>query len=82
MRAAILDAAFPLAKQAGRGLAARYLAWDLARNGECEYPLDDADTLLASLPDPVPTTAFDPARLEELADQREIPGRHLSGAQP
>lgn len=46
------------------------------------FDLDDADTLLASLPDPVPTTAFDPARLEELADQRELPGRHLSGAQP
>lgn len=46
------------------------------------FDLDDADTLLASLPDPVPTTAFDPARLEELAEQREIPGRHLSGAQP
>lgn len=53
MRAAILDAAFPLAKQAGRGLAARYLAWDLARNGECEYPLDDADTLLVTCTSPI-----------------------------
>jgi len=45
--------------------------------------LNDADALLAALPDPVPSTsAFDPARLEELVESRTVPGRHLSGAQP
>jgi len=53
MRAAILDAAFPVGRQSGRGLAARYLAWDLARNGEDEYPLPDADTVLVTCTSPI-----------------------------
>ena len=45
--------------------------------------VNDANALLAALPDPVPSTSgFDPARLEELVESRTVPGRHLSGAQP
>lgn len=45
--------------------------------------LANADSLLAALPDPVPSAhTLDPARLEDLVEPRTVPGRHLSGAQP
>ena len=53
MRAAILDTCFPPSRQNGRGMAAQYLAWDLARNGAKEYPLTDADTILITCTSPI-----------------------------
>ena len=47
------------------------------------FDLNDAESLLATLPDPVPSPhTLDPARLEDLAEPRPLSGRHLSGAQP
>ena len=45
--------------------------------------LTDADSLLATLPDPVPSTdPFAPSQLDHLAEPTTLDARHLSGAQP
>ena len=53
MRFAILDACFPVHKQAGRGMAAEYLAWELRRNGTREYPPAEADAILITCTSPI-----------------------------
>lgn len=69
----------------GIGITALAMRGITPGNKDQTRPVDvnDADALLAALPDPVPSAStFDPARLEELVESRTVPGRHLSGAQP
>lgn len=46
LKAAILDACFPIDKQAGRGMTAQYVAWELQRNGVAESSLQSANCIL------------------------------------
>jgi len=52
LRVAILDACFSEHNQAGRGMAAEYLAWELRRHKMQEYPLIEADTVLITCTSP------------------------------
>ena len=46
MKYAIFDACFSETKQAGRGMSASYLSWELMRHNIAEHPIKDADCVL------------------------------------
>ncbi|MDL2257573.1 hypothetical protein LJC42_00240 [Eubacteriales bacterium OttesenSCG-928-K08] len=47
-KVAIVDTCLPITKQSGRGMSARYLQWELQRNGVSESSIEDADIIFAS----------------------------------
>ena len=49
IKCAIFDACFGLDKQKSRGMSSNYLAWELKRNNQKEYSLEDCNVILVSV---------------------------------
>lgn len=62
MHISIYDANFPESAQSGRGAAAKYLAWDLQRNGIAESTIPNSEIILATLVHPIQYTALSKLR--------------------